>query len=58
MDCYKTGFIHEILFVTYRNDPKYWGRQAWANNVDPDQSDQSLHSLLLIQPFLDTSTDS
>ena len=23
--------------VTYRNNPKYWDRQAFANNVDPDQ---------------------
>ena len=33
----------------YPNYPKYWVRQAWANNADPDQmlhnvaSDQGLH---------------
>ena len=21
----------------YRNNPEYWGQQAWANSVDPDQ---------------------
>ena len=37
-----------------------WGRQAWANSVDPDQkqqnvaSDQGLHCLPLLL-FLDTS---
>ena len=39
----------------YRNNPKYWNRQAWANSVDPDQmphsaaSDLGLHCLPLIQ---------
>ena len=23
---------------TYRNDPKFSDRQAWANSVDPDQT--------------------
>ena len=33
----------------YRNNPKYWDRQAWAHSVDPDRmpqnaaSDQDLH---------------
>ena len=41
----------------YRNNPKYWDRQTWANSVDPDQtlqtaaSDQGLHNLLLIQQY-------
>ena len=39
------------------SEPKYWGRQAWTNSVDPDQtprnaaSDQGLHCLSLIQQF-------
>ena len=28
----------------YRNDPKYWDRQAWANSVDPDQMPQNVAS--------------
>ena len=43
---------HKIYFVaSYRNNPKYWDRQTWANSVDPDQmqqngvSDQGLHCL-------------
>ena len=41
----------------YRNKPKYWDRQAYANSVDPDQtplnaaSDQGLHCLLLVQQY-------
>ena len=37
---------------------KYWKKQVWANNVDPDQtprnaaSDQGLHCLLLIRLFI------
>ena len=26
-----------IYLDTYRNNPKYWDRQAFANSVDPDQ---------------------
>ena len=43
----------------YRNNPKYWDRQAWANGRDPDYtlqntaSDQGLNSLSLILLFLD-----
>ena len=43
---------------TYRSDPKYWDRQAWANCVDLDQtpqnaaSDQGLHCLPLLQYIL------
>ena len=29
--------------LLYRNDPKFLDRYAWANSVDPDQSDQVLH---------------
>ena len=36
------GDQHLIKFkVKYHNYPKYWGRQAWANSVDPDQSLQN-----------------
>ena len=41
----------------YRNNPKCWDRQAWANSVDPDQmlqnaaSDLGLHCLPLIQHY-------
>ena len=44
-------------FFQYRNNPKYWDRQAWANNVDLDQMrqnaafDQSLHCLPVIQHY-------
>ena len=43
---------------SYRNNPKYWDRQAFTNSVDPDQmpqdaaSDQDLHCLSYIQQFL------
>ena len=39
----------------YLNNPKYWDRNAWENNVDPDQmlhsaaSDLGLHCLPFIQ---------
>ena len=26
----------------YHNDPKFWDRQVWANNVDPHQGLQGL----------------
>ena len=38
-------------------NPKYWGRQAFANSVDPDHmpqivaSDQGLHCLQDIQQY-------
>ena len=25
----------------YRNNPKYWDWQSWANRVDPDQTPQN-----------------
>ena len=44
-----------IIYCTakscYRNVPKFWDRQVWANSADPDQtahqeqSDQGLHCL-------------
>ena len=34
----------------YRNDPKFWDRQVWANSVDPNQT--GLYCLLLIQYVL------
>ena len=43
------------LILIYRNNPKYWDRQAFANSVDPDQmpqnaaSDQGLVCLSYIQ---------
>ena len=45
----------------YHDNPKYWNKQAWASNIDPDQmsqnvtSDQDLHYLPLTQYFFDTS---
>ena len=39
----------------------YSDKQAWANSIDPDETPQNvashlgLHSLTLIQQFLDTS---
>ena len=47
-----------LFMYKYRNNLKYWDRQAWANCVDPDQmpqnavSDQGLHCLPLIQQLL------
>ena len=35
-------------FYTYCNNPKCWNRQAWANNVDPDQTLQNMWVLILI----------
>ena len=36
-----------IAVQTYRNDPKFSDRYAWANSADPDQTapDQGLHCL-------------
>ena len=48
----------------YSKSPKYWGIQAWANSVDPDQmpqnvaSDLGLHCLPIIQQFWGMSTGS
>ena len=48
----------------YRTHPKILYRQAWANTVDPDQtqqdvaSDQGLHCLPLILQFVNTSAGS
>ena len=48
----------------YYNNPKYWNRHAWTNNVDPEQKlqnaafDQGLHYVSLIQQFLDALTGS
>ena len=33
------------MISSYRNDPKFSDRYAWANSADPDQSDQGLHCL-------------
>ena len=47
----------------YRNDPKYWDRQAWANSVDPDQMPQNVASDQVYifchssNTILNTSTD-
>ena len=39
-------FSRVILFQSYRNDPKFSDRYAWANSADPEeQSDQDLHCL-------------
>ena len=51
-----------ILQNIYRDIPKYWDRQVWANSVDPDQmlknavSDQDPHCLQLVQQILDALT--
>ena len=45
------------MLAGYRNNSKYWERQARANSIDQDQtprdaaSDQGLHSLPLVQIF-------
>ena len=45
------------LLFYYRNNPKYWDRQAFANSVDPDKtmqsaaSEQGLHCLPYIQQY-------
>ena len=49
--------LHKNKFYEYRNNPKYWDRQVWANSLDPDQtpqntaSDLCLHCLPLIQQY-------
>ena len=51
------GYRYRNCFFMYCNNWKYWDRQVWANNVDPDQmphsaaSDQALHCLPLIQHY-------
>ena len=41
--------------------PKYWGKQAWTNSVDPDQMPQNVasdHGLHFLPPtLLNTSVD-
>ena len=29
--------IPSFCLYMYRNDPKFWDKQVWANSVDPDQ---------------------
>ena len=47
-----------VSINAYRNNPKYWDRQAFAKSVDPDQtphnvaSDQGLHCLPNRQQYL------
>ena len=49
--------IFQLGGKKYRNNPKYWDRNAWANSEDPDQtpqsaaSDQGLHCLPLIKQY-------
>ena len=33
-------FSHDAAHIKldYRNDPKFWDRQVWANSEDPDQT--------------------
>ena len=42
--------------LSYRNDPKFSDRYAWANSADPDQTAQGLHYLPFrlhrLDPFL------
>ena len=47
---------HIWWFQTYRNDPKFSDRYAWANIADPDQeqSDQGLHCLPFCLHHLDS----
>ena len=46
------------IHCIYRNNPKYWDRQAFANSIDPDQtlqnvpSDQGLQYLPYKQQYL------
>ena len=57
---YTCGDMKEItiiLIYIYRNNPKYWNLQAFANSVDPDQmpqnaaSDLGLHCLPYVQQY-------
>ena len=27
-----------VNYLVYRNDPKFWDKQVWANSADPDQT--------------------
>ena len=53
-----------LLRAQYRIYHMYSDRQAWANNLDPDETPQNaashlgLHCLPLIQQFLDTTLGS
>ena len=49
---YGAGFAGYNL---YHNAPKFLDRQAWANSVVPDQTDQGLHWLLFELHHLDTT---
>ena len=42
--CLKLGHLwHDFMSMTsYRNDPKFSDRYAWANSADPDQTAPSL----------------
>ena len=48
---YNGLYVHTELCVmlkkthTYRNDPKFLDRYAWANSADPYQTAQGLHFL-------------
>ena len=33
-----TVLIANWIQISYRNDPKFSGRYAWANSADPDQT--------------------
>ena len=57
--------VHRSVYKTvYRIYHMYSDRQAWANSIDPDETPQNaashlgLHSLTLIQQFLDTTSGS
>ena len=49
-----------VIDTSCHNKPKYWDRQARANNADPDQmmqtatGDQDLHCLTFIWQFVYT----
>ena len=50
--CFFFSKMKQIVtfYIPYRNVPKFLNRQAWANNVEPDQtaprSDSSLFAIL------------
>ena len=58
----RNGSFHNCgQMLPFGNDPKYWARQAWANNVDLEQnaaSDQCVHCLGLIHQHVNISTGS
>ena len=41
----------KVEYDTYHINPKYWDRQTWSNNVDPDQMPQNAWSGLFCLPF-------